>query len=589
MTKINYPMLNRTVVVYFCSVTVIFAALGVLAGWAADIPFLQSVLPNYPKMKPNTAVGLCVGGIGLFLAIRRGADSSRRYASIFCGIFTILLGSLTLIEYIAGSNLGIDTLLVTASDRQIEGRWAGRMPPHAAFNFVMLGTSLVFVNGRRRLQRLSEIFAFLVIVTAFAALLGHLYGSEQLYGISKFNSMAVHAAGLFLLCSIGLLAANRNSRTVSLLASESLGGSAARRLLPAVILIPTTLGWLRISGQQAGLYDTGFGAAMTVFFLIVLMFSIIYYYSEKLHRLDLRRRQVEKESAVEEQRYRNLFDHSQGLICIHDIRGMLTTVNPAVVSLLGFSNTEMVGKNFRDFIPEKHHLEFDAQMRQVEHEGMSTGYLPLIAKNGKKIVLQYRNVLVSESEMEPYVLGHAQDVTELLGAQKELKNLSLTDDLTGLYNRRGFLTMAEQQIKLERHEGTARGLNLMFADLDGLKKINDMYGHEAGSDSIIEFSKVVKTVLRSADLVARWGGDEFVILTIGSKDEHISVMSRRINEKLDEYNAASGKPYTLACSIGVAPVPTDGIRTLESIIAEADEAMYTEKRRRKEKSSVMMR
>jgi two-component system cell cycle response regulator len=165
--------------------------------------------------------------------------------------------------------------------------------------------------------------------------------------------------------------------------------------------------------------------------------------------------------------------------------------------------------------------------------------------------------------------------------QNQLERTSLTDELTGLYNRRGFLTLVEQQLKLESHVSTARGLTLMFADMDGLKKINDTYGHEAGSDAIQTLARVVKSVVRSGDIVARLGGDEFVILSIGSNDETTELVSDRIQRSLDEYNARSGKPYKVACSIGVAPVRLDGTRTFEEIIAEADEAMYAEKQRRK--------
>jgi diguanylate cyclase (GGDEF)-like protein len=121
----------------------------------------------------------------------------------------------------------------------------------------------------------------------------------------------------------------------------------------------------------------------------------------------------------------------------------------------------------------------------------------------------------------------------------------------------------------------------MFADMDGLKKINDTLGHEAGSEAIQTLARIVKSVVRSGDLVARWGGDEFVILSIGAGDENIQLMSDRIQDRLEQYNASSGRPFRVACSIGVAPVVIDGSRTFEAVIAEADEAMYEEKKRRK--------
>ena len=269
------------------------------------------------------------------------------------------------------------------------------------------------------------------------------------------------------------------------------------------------------------------------------------------------------------------------MICLHDLKGTLRTVNPATVRSLGYELEEIIGHNLVEFLPEDERPRISAFLRRIENDGIADGLLPLVCKSGERVTWRYHSILISEPGEEPYVIGHGQNVTDLIEAQQQLRDLSLTDDLTGLYNRRGFTAMAEQQIKLERHQSTARGLTLMFADIDGLKKINDHYGHDAGSDAIIQLSKALNSSLRSADLVGRWGGDEFVMLTIGSHDEDAALMFDRIHFKIEEYNASSGKPYQLACSIGLAPLPLDGSRTFEEILAEADKAMYAEKLRRK--------
>lgn len=125
----------------------------------------------------------------------------------------------------------------------------------------------------------------------------------------------------------------------------------------------------------------------------------------------------------------------------------------------------------------------------------------------------------------------------LQSANDDLRNLSLQDDLTTLFNRRGFLFHAEQQLKLFRSRKTERGLWLMLADMDGLKLINDSHGHEEGSFAIVEMSEILRKTFRDADVIARLGGDEFVILVINALDEVSEKITERLAQNLDEYNA----------------------------------------------------
>src|SRR5215510_9093069 len=103
----------------------------------------------------------------------------------------------------------------------------------------------------------------------------------------------------------------------------------------------------------------------------------------------------------------------------------------------------------------------------------------------------------------------AQRVAELEQAQDSLRNLSLTDDLTGLYNRRGFFTLAEQHLKSARR--ARRQASLIYIDMDGLKTLNDTHGHEEGSNALREIANILRNTFRSSDIIARIGGNEFVI------------------------------------------------------------------------------
>lgn len=563
--------------VLVCALLSVVIPVMVLVGWAADVTFLKSIVAGLPQMKANTAIGFVFAGIGLWLIADRLPRVS--HIALGCGGIVFLLGLLTLSEYTFGIDLRIDNLFIEAVSSKPQDIHAGRMSPHSAFNFTLLGLSIILTSFGS--SRGSEVLLTVIRLVTVIAVLGILYGAEKLYGISNYNSMAVHTAALFLIMTTGLGLVDSRSKLSRIMASTSAGGTLGRRIIPMVLLVPPIVGLLLHAGFKAGLYDASFRLALTIAFTMIVMSIVIYRFSISLDKLDERRHQAESDLADKEARYRELFDYSQGLICIHDPNGIITTVNRAALSMLEYTEEELVGKNLRELVRDEHHPHFDAYLRQVTNEGLASGLLELQSKTGKSIILRFNNILAVEDGKEPYVLGHAQNVTELVEVQQQLKNLSLTDELTGLYNRRGFLALAEQQLKLESHNGTARGLSLLFADMDGLKAINDTYGHEAGSEAIATLAILLKSSVRDADVAARWGGDEFVVLTIGAKGESPQMMVDRINERLDQYNSESGLPYRIACSIGVSQVDLDNDKTFEEMITAADEAMYAEKSRRK--------
>ncbi len=532
-------------------------------------------------MVPNAAVTFFLCGTTLFLNTFARKGRLLSTISVAAAVLVLLVGSLTLSEYLFHFNVGLDMILLPAGDLSTPSGFPGRMAPHTSAGFAILGLAFLTLTGRRRLAGISGLLTIACLLLSFAALLWHLYGAREFYGISDFNSMAVHTAVLFLVCCIALFALNTRIPIIRLLTSNSLGGSTARWFSAAVIILPTLVDRLRAIGETYGLYDAGFGSALSQLIRVIIMFTVGIYVAMRIHKLDIFRNRAERILVEKEQRFRELFENGQSMISIHNLEGVLQTVNPAALQSLGYDQSEMVGHNLVEFLAEDFRQHFPNYLRQIANDGLAEGSFPLLTKTAERVVWRYHSIVISEPNREPYVLGNAQDITKLAEAQRQLKDLSQTDELTGLCNRRSFQILAEQQIKLEKHTGTARGLNLMFADLDGLKQINDQYGHEAGSAAIKSFADVLRSVLRSADLVARWGGDEFVMLTIGSRDESAKMIIDRIHAKIKEHNSQSTAPYDLACSIGIAPVLGNGGKSFELLIAEADEAMYQEKRRRK--------
>jgi two-component system cell cycle response regulator len=157
-----------------------------------------------------------------------------------------------------------------------------------------------------------------------------------------------------------------------------------------------------------------------------------------------------------------------------------------------------------------------------------------------------------------------------------LRSLSLIDDLTGLYNRRGFSDLGEQYLKLARRSG--RGVTMVYLDLDRFKTINDSLGHHVGDRALMKVADILRATFRRSDIIARLGGDEFGVLALEAADESSEVLIERLREHIDDFNQTSPEPYELEISVGMAHHEDDPRVHLEDLVAEADAAMYREKR-----------
>ena len=164
--------------------------------------------------------------------------------------------------------------------------------------------------------------------------------------------------------------------------------------------------------------------------------------------------------------------------------------------------------------------------------------------------------------------------------EKKLYEKSITDDLTGLLNRRGFFLMAEKQVQLSKRMGNK--FAILYADMDNLKRINDTLGHKVGDQALVEMSSLLELIFRAADVIGRLGGDEFAILLSSSAEvDDESLITQRIEENLLEFNRKSGKSYDLSISVGIAKYDPDRGSSLDQLMAEADTLMYKEKQQRK--------
>jgi two-component system cell cycle response regulator len=171
----------------------------------------------------------------------------------------------------------------------------------------------------------------------------------------------------------------------------------------------------------------------------------------------------------------------------------------------------------------------------------------------------------------------SRDVTDRKQGEEELRAMTLVDDLTSLYNRRGFRMLAEQHLRLVKRGGP---ISLLVSfDLDGFKKVNDVYGHAEGDAALRRAANILRSVFRDSDIIARFGGDEFVVLALDCGDMRTALIDR-IEAAIDAHNVASARPYSISMSLGIAQLDPFAPITLDALMAESDTSLYEAKRRR---------
>jgi diguanylate cyclase (GGDEF)-like protein len=172
-----------------------------------------------------------------------------------------------------------------------------------------------------------------------------------------------------------------------------------------------------------------------------------------------------------------------------------------------------------------------------------------------------------------------RDITERKRLEEQLQTLSITDELTGLCNRRGFMHLAQQQLEYVKRAGGE--IFLIFADLDNMKWINDHLGHKAGDRALVLTARLLRTTIREADIVGRMGGDEFaVLLTSHSSSESEPILLARLEQELAVINRELPPEERIAISFGISHNPGDA--SLEELIMQADSRMYAMKNNKKE-------
>jgi diguanylate cyclase (GGDEF)-like protein/PAS domain S-box-containing protein len=307
---------------------------------------------------------------------------------------------------------------------------------------------------------------------------------------------------------------------------------------------------------------------------------------EELNSHITEQERISKALRETEEHFRNAFDYAAIGMALVSPQGGWLRVNRSLCDLLGYTEHELLNSNFQA-VTHADDLGSDLAnlYRLMQGETPNCQVEKRYVHRHGQIVWALSSVsLVRDSDQKPgHFIFQIQDITERKRAEAALQSLSLVDELTGLYNRRGFLAVSEQSlVEICLNEKIPA---IVYADLDGLKEINDSLGHHEGDRALARAAEILKESFRSSDIVARIGGDEFVVLAGLTHDESAESLSQRLQENFDASNKSKMRPYNLALSVGIAHFDDKQNHSIEELMAQADRAMYEDKRRKRSRGS----
>jgi PAS domain S-box-containing protein len=309
----------------------------VLVGWAYGIVGFISVRPGLATMKPNTAACFVLAGLALALVGPDRPGRAALAAGRACAAALALVGLVTLAEDFGGFDLGIDWLLLRDVAGVVQTRHPGRMPVQVAVNFLLLGGALLCLAAPGDRGPLwAQGLALATALSALPVLVGYAYGVRALSGAGPPTPVALHTAAAFFLLGAGVLCARPRHGPMALVSGPTLGGVVVRRQLPAFLAALFVMGWLRVAGQQAGLFDAAFGTALLVVMGVVVFGALVVWTARVLHAIDLDRRRAGEALRESERRLQQLADSMPQIVWMARPDGYIDYYNERWYEYTGF-------------------------------------------------------------------------------------------------------------------------------------------------------------------------------------------------------------------------------------------------------------
>jgi diguanylate cyclase (GGDEF)-like protein/PAS domain S-box-containing protein len=294
------------------------------------------------------------------------------------------------------------------------------------------------------------------------------------------------------------------------------------------------------------------------------------------------RKHMEDKLKESEEMYRSMVETTDDSIYIVDKDCKYLFINKKHQSRLGISNDAYIGRTYGEYHSSEETKWFTNKIQKAFETGEAYQWEHL-SNRDNNYFLQTLSPIKSGDGTILAVSTISKNVTEFKRMQDKLRMLSVTDDLTGLYNRRGFFSLAEHQLRISTR--MRKGIFLLYADIDNLKQVNDKFGHLEGDQLIIITANILKDSFRNSDIIARIGGDEFVIFPVGADEENPDIILNCLQNKIDRANEEITQKYPISLSIGKAYYDPSKPSSIEELLTRADMSMYERKINKNESKS----
>jgi len=477
------------------------AAVTVLIGWTVQAEHIKRIGTGMVAMNPATAVCFLLCAASLLLLRSDSAGRPWDLLGRALAVVATVIGAIRLCEYVLGLPGTVDAILF-ASQVQSDPLGVNCMAPNTAMGFIICGVALLMMDVKTAGEhRPAQFLALAAGMLSLFALVGYGFGVRTFYGIGHYIAMALHTALCFLALSLGLLCARPDRGLMALATGHGAGGVTLRRMLPAVIVLPAVLGWLRLAGERAGLYDSDFGVALTVVALMTILGALASMTARAVERTTQERDRALAALRQSEQRFALAMRGASDGLWDWDLETNQIYFSPAWKRMLGYEDHELVNSldTPRDLLhPEDcdrafsfvdefvagggDRFEMDVRLRHRDGhyvDILSRGFVVRRSEDGSAVRIVGTHQDISQQRRQEKALSEAREIADAANKAKSEFLATMSHELRTPLN--GVIGMTELLLGTELNSQQRRYAWLAKSSGDALLAlIND----------ILDFSKI---------------------------------------------------------------------------------------------------